>query len=253
MLFNTIAFVALGIYGVYHIISATRSHLKHTSRGTTLSGDYTARPYYPLPLHSHRHHLLRHLPLYLGIITLSISIVHLSFSSSGAQRFPSLSSAAALLLLLILLPVAALSSNSAPPDLLFLLASVAFALLSSSSFRFASSFPPADLQSKSSSISAIISAASAAASLSLALSPKLFVSEFFLAASIFLKGLWFFVSGLFLYVETFIPEGCHSLIDLPDGPTRSSFSVLSLFPTLRFDDLKRSQFLKTRNIPSLSP
>ncbi|KAM0936026.1 hypothetical protein DsansV1_C27g0199081 [Dioscorea sansibarensis] len=235
MLYETIASFVLSVYGVYHMISAARSHLKPTSRGTSLSGDYSARPYYPFPLHSHRHHVLRHLPLYFGIITLSVSIVHLSFFSSGAQHFLSLSSAAALLLLLILLPFAALSSASAPPDLLFLLASLSFALLSSSSFRFSSSFPPSDLQSKSYLISALISAASAAASLSLALSPKLFVSELFLAASIFLKGLWSFVSGLLLHVEAFVPEGCHSLIDLPDGPTRCDLDEFRVRATAILD------------------
>lgn len=235
MLYDTIACFVLSVYGVYHMISAARSHLKPTSRGTSLSGDYSARPYYPFPLHSHRHHLLRHLPFYFGIVILSISIVHLSFSSSGAQHFFSLSSAAALLLLLILLPFAALSSASAPPDLIFLLASLAFALLSYSSFRFSSSFPPSDLQAKSYSISALISAASAVASLSLALFPKLFVSELSLAASIFLKGLWFFVSGLLLYVEAFIPEGCHSLIDLPDGPTRCDLDEFRVRATAILD------------------
>ncbi|KAK1271697.1 hypothetical protein QJS04_geneDACA021073 [Acorus gramineus] len=78
-------------------------------------------------------------------------------------------------------------------------------------------FEENQIKSKCDSISASISLASAAASLALAFQPRLFVADVALAASVCLQGLWSLQTGLSLYVEGFIPEGCHRLLDVPGG------------------------------------
>uniref|UniRef100_A0A803NA69 Uncharacterized protein n=1 Tax=Chenopodium quinoa TaxID=63459 RepID=A0A803NA69_CHEQI len=45
----------------------------------------------------------------------------------------------------------------------------------------------------------------------------LFVFDVGLAASVCLQGLWALQTGLSLYVEAFIPEGCHRLLDVVSG------------------------------------
>ncbi|XP_010929507.1 uncharacterized protein [Elaeis guineensis] len=232
LVYHIFAFFSLSSYGLYHLISATRAHLKHPSPPSSSSsssaprgaGDHFAHPYYPLPLPPHRHHLLRHLPLYLAAISLLIAIAHYAFLSPAAadgrspvHRLATLQSAAALLLFLLLAAAALLLPHPLPPDLLFLLASLAFALLTAASAHSAAAYQTIDLQAKCDSLSAAASAASAAACLALALNPGLFPAELALAGSIVLQGLWSLQSGLSLYVDAFIPDGCHRLLDVPAG------------------------------------
>ncbi|XP_008797089.1 uncharacterized protein LOC103712363 [Phoenix dactylifera] len=233
LVYHIFAFFALSSYGLYHLISATRAHLKHPSPSSSSSatrgaaaaaGDYSAHPYYPLPLPPHRHHLLRHLPLYLAAISLLIAIAHYAFLSPAAadgrspvHRLAALQSAAALLLFLLLAAATLLLPHPLTPDLLFLLASLAFALLSAASAHSAAAYQTSDLQAKCDSLSATVSAASAAACLALALHPRFFTAELALAGAIVLQGLWSLQSGLSLYVDAFIPDGCHCLLDVPAG------------------------------------
>ncbi|KAH0449989.1 hypothetical protein IEQ34_020681 [Dendrobium chrysotoxum] len=222
LLYHTFAFLALFSCGIYHLVSATRSFFRPNSHSSSSSraavagnGDHVARPYYPLLLSSHLHHLICHLPLYLALLSLLISIAHHAFFSSAASsRFSSLQTAASLIFFL-LITISLILPLSLPPDLIFLLAAVAFALLSSASSAYLSS----DLQSKCDSISSAISAASAAFSLALAVYPRLFLAELALAASVSLQGLWS-LQTLSLYVEAFIPEGCHRLLEVTDGSIR---------------------------------
>ncbi|RRT46486.1 hypothetical protein B296_00047105, partial [Ensete ventricosum] len=154
-------------------------------------------------------HLHRNFPLYLAVLSLLVTVaVHVClFSAHGgsaaSQRFSYLESAAALLLSasFLLLPLST--------DVVFLLAALAFALLSATS-----AYSQPELQSNCDAISSFISAASAAAALVVAVAPKHFVVELALAASVALQGLWSFQTGLSLYVEAFIPEGCHRLLGL---------------------------------------
>ncbi|XP_020581425.1 uncharacterized protein LOC110025337 [Phalaenopsis equestris] len=223
LLYHSFAFVSLLAYGIYHFISATRSFCKPASPSSSGSrspiagtGDYIARPYYPLFLSSHLHHIFRHLPLYLAFLSLLVSIAHHAFLSTvAANRFSSLQTAASLLLFLFI-AISLFLPLSLPPDLIFLLSAVAFALLSSIS----SAYQPSDLQSKCDSISSVISAASAAFSLALAVCPRLFLAELALAVSVSLQGLWSLQTLLSLYVGGFIPEGCHRLLEVTDESIR---------------------------------
>ncbi|KAL3722890.1 hypothetical protein ACJRO7_035133 [Eucalyptus globulus] len=208
--------------GLYHSISATRSHLKSPST-------YAARPHHPLPPSAHPR--LRPLQLYLASLCLVVAFCHQALSASDADpllkgstpvhRFSSLQSAAVLLLFL-LLSLSLLLSDLLPSllplphDLSFALASAAFFLQSSSSSA-AASVQNSDLQAKCDSVSALISALSSLLCLALACSPRLFVADVALGASFCLQGLWSLQTGLSLYVDAFIPEGCHKLLDVVNG------------------------------------
>lgn len=51
----------------------------------------------------------------------------------------------------------------------------------------------------------------------LTLFPRLFPADVGLAGSLCLRGLWALQTGLTLYAEPFIPEGCHRLLDVVNG------------------------------------
>ncbi|KAL3644070.1 hypothetical protein CASFOL_012002 [Castilleja foliolosa] len=212
---------ALLSQGLYHLISTTRNHLKSPR-------EYTAKPYHPV--HSHRFPFLRHSQLLLIILCLFIALIHRLFISSYADPllkgrtpvhlFTSLHSAA-VILAFILLAVALLLSDATsllplPSDLFFAIASALFFLqysLSTSS----SAVQTSDLQAHCVSVSATISALTSVLCLTLAVQPRLFVADVALGASFCLQGLWALQTGLSLYVDAFIPEGCHKLLDVVSG------------------------------------
>lgn len=103
-----------------------------------------------------------------------------------------------------------------PPDLFFAFASAIFFLHYSVSDG-AASVQTSDLQAKCDSLSARVSALASLMCLILACQPKLFIAEVGLGASLCLQGLWVLQTGLSLYVEAFIPEGCHKLLDVVSG------------------------------------
>lgn len=213
---------ALLSQGLYHLISTTKNNLKSPR-------DYVAKPYHPFST-THQHRFLRHLQLYLIILCLFIALLHQLLIASYADPllkgrtpvhlFNSLQ-AAAILFSFILLSIALLLSDATsilplPSDLFFALASALFFLqysLSSSSAAVQTS----DLQAKCESVSASISALSSVLCLALACWPRLFVADVALGASFCLQGLWALQTGLSLYVDAFIPEGCHKLLDVVSG------------------------------------
>ncbi|KAG6473776.1 uncharacterized protein LOC122027888 [Zingiber officinale] len=244
LLYHVFAFFGLFSYGLYHLISAVRSYNTSSSSATTsprlaIAIEHAARPYYPLALSAHRHHLLRHLPIYLSFFSLFVAVVANVLLSAGdaradAQRFSFLESASALLFFLLSLSLTLLLPL--PTDIIFLLAALAFALLSAASAHSSAVGQQSELQSKCDALSSLIFSVSAAAALALAVAPRLFIAELVLSASIALQGLWSLQAGFSLYVEAFIPEGCHRLLgvryistscDLEDSRIRA-FAILDL-------------------------
>ncbi|XP_043703554.1 uncharacterized protein LOC122653687 [Telopea speciosissima] len=220
-IFSSSALLSLGLY---HLICTTRNHLKSPR-------EYVARLYHPFPLSgSSSSSRLKHIQLYLLILSLLVALVHRLLTSTDSDpllkgrtpvyRFTSLQ-AAAVLFLFLFLSLALLLSDATtlfpiPSDLLFALASVIFFLQFSVSSASAS-VQTSDLQAKCDSISARISAASALQCLLLACQPRLFIADVGLGSSFCLQGLWVLQTGLSLYVEAFIPEGCHRLLDVANG------------------------------------
>ncbi|CAA6664149.1 unnamed protein product [Spirodela intermedia] len=201
LLYHVFSFAALFSYGLYHLVSASRAHLKSQQHR-----DYAARPYHPLPLPPHGHHVLRHLPIYLVLLALVLAALNQVLIASSAapdpllrgrtpvHRLAALQSTVIILLFLSLLPL-----SSSPTPLSCVLRS------------------PDDLPAKCDAVASTVAAASSALCLSLAVFPRLFVAELALAASVSLQGLWSLQTGLSLYAEAFIPEGCHRLIDVAAG------------------------------------
>ncbi|XP_050270586.1 uncharacterized protein LOC126714469 [Quercus robur] len=216
-IFSSSALVSLGLY---HLISTTRNYLKSPQPS------YFAKPFHPFP-----HNRLRHLQLYLLILCLIIAFAHQLLLSAESDplvkghtpvhRFTSLQSAAVLFLFL-LLSVSLLLSDSPtsllplPPDLFFALGSAVFFLQYSVSST-AATVQTSDLQANCDTISARISALISLLCLILACQPRLFVADVGLGAAFCLQGLWVLQTGLSLYVEAFIPEGCHGLLDVVSG------------------------------------
>ncbi|XP_052188340.1 uncharacterized protein LOC127798778 [Diospyros lotus] len=222
LIYHIFSSSALMSLGFYHLICATRDHLKSPR-------DYFAKPYHPLSFSSSQR--LRHLQLYLLIVCLVIAFVHQTIVSADSDPllkgrtpvhlFTSLQ-AAGVIFLFLLLSIALLVSETTtsllpvPPDLFFGLAAGVFFLQYSVSSS-ASSVQTSDLQAKCDSVSGRISALSAALCLVLACHPRLFVADVGIGASVFLQGLWALQTGLSLQVDAFIPEGCHKLLDVVSG------------------------------------
>uniref|UniRef100_A0A5B7B5Q6 Plant viral-response family protein n=1 Tax=Davidia involucrata TaxID=16924 RepID=A0A5B7B5Q6_DAVIN len=216
-IFSSSALLSLGLY---HLISTTSSHLKSPR-------DYFAKPYHPLSLSYQR---LKHLQLYLLILCLLFAFAHETLISSDSDpllkgrtpvhRFTSLQAAGVLFLFVVLSLALLLSETTSllpfPPDLFFGVAAGLFFLQYSVSSASAS-VQISDLQAKCDSISARISALSSVLCLVLACHPRLFVADVGLGASLCLQGLWVLQTGLSLYVDAFIPEGCHKLLDVVSG------------------------------------
>lgn len=210
--------------GLYHMVATTRNHLKYPQ-------SYLARPYHPFPLSSSSPHRLRFLQLYLVTACLVVAVLHQTVASLDADpllkgrtpvhRFTSLQSAASLFLFLLLTLALLLSEWTPsvlplPTDLIFGVAAALFYLQAFVSWG-AASVQISDLQAKCDSVSGQISAQASILCLVLACQPRLFVADVGLGASMSLQGLWVLQTGLSLYVEVFIPEGCHKLLDVVSG------------------------------------
>ncbi|XP_022989693.1 uncharacterized protein LOC111486698 [Cucurbita maxima] len=231
MIFHVFSSAALLSLGLYHIVSVTLNFLKFPQT-------YSARPYHPFPpsssrqlqLHLPLHYGLRYLQLYLAIPCLIIAFAHQAIvaadpdpllkGSTPVHYFISLQSAAVIFLFLIFTLALLLSDSTSllplPSDLFFALASALFFLQFSVSSS-AASVQTSDLQAKCDSVSGKISALASFICLVLACLPRLFVADMGLGATFFLQGLWMLQTGLSLYVEAFIPEGCHRLLDVVNG------------------------------------
>ncbi|XP_051114764.1 uncharacterized protein LOC127240247 [Andrographis paniculata] len=221
LIYQLFSSTALLSQGIYHLVCATRNKLKSSPR------DYVAKPFHPFPGAGG---YLRHLQLYLVAIFVFIALLHQLLTASYSDPllkgrtpvhlFTSLQSAAVLFSFLLLAVAILLSDATSllplPADLVFAIASGLFFLqfsLSSASAAVQTS----DLQAKCDSLSGHVSALSSALCLALACQPRLFVADVALGASFCLQGLWALQTGLSLYVDAFIPDGCHKLLDVVSG------------------------------------
>lgn len=216
--FTSSALVSLGLY---HLICTTRNHLRSPR-------DYFTKPYHPLTFHYQQ--FTKHLQLHLIIICLLITFIHQTANSfdsdplvkgrSPVHQFMSLQYAGVLFLFFILSVALLISETTTllpfPSDLFFGTASAVFFLQYSVSSSSAS-LQTSDLEAKCDSVSATISALSAVLCIILACNPRLFVADVGLGASLCLQGLWSLQTGLSLYVDAFIPDGCHKLLDVVSG------------------------------------
>ncbi|OMO85597.1 hypothetical protein CCACVL1_10086 [Corchorus capsularis] len=222
LLYQLFASSTLLSLGIYNLICTTRNLIKSPQ-------SYSAKPFHPPPPFSSSPRL-KYLPLYLLLLCLFIAFLHQFFISfdpdpllkgrTPVHRFTALHSAAVLFLFFILSLFLLLSDSTSllplPSDLFFAFASALFFLQYSVSSS-AAAVQTSDLQAKCDSLSALISALASLMCLILACQPKLFVAEVGLGAALCLQGFWELQTGLSLYVDAFIPEGCHKLLDVVSG------------------------------------
>ncbi|EPS70662.1 hypothetical protein M569_04094 [Genlisea aurea] len=217
LIYQIFSSAALMSQGLYHLICATTNHLKSPR-------DSAAKPFHAVGGH-HGNRLLRYLQLYIAILCLIVAFIHqlvvasysdpLLLGSTPVHAFLSLQSAAVIFSFLVLTVALLLSDSTAslpvPADIFFALAAVLFFLQYSNSSS-AAAVQISDLQSKLDSVSGRISALSSSLCLILSCFPKLFIADASLGLSFCLQGFWALQTGLTLYVDAFIPEGCHRLL-----------------------------------------
>ncbi|CAN8299703.1 unnamed protein product [Cochlearia groenlandica] len=229
MLYKLFASASLLALGLYHLVCTFFHVLKSPQ-------SYAAKPFYSLPRIStvsssgNNNHRLQNLPLIVVIISLLVAFLHqtlISFysdplvkGSTPVHRFSSLDSAAVFFLFLLIAVYLLLSESASvtplPSDLLFGLASGGF-FLHYSAASSSASIQESELQAHCDSLSGRISALCSLLCLLLACRPRLFVADAALASAVCLQGLWQLQTGLSLYVDGFIPEGCHRLLDVTSG------------------------------------
>ncbi|PQQ20872.1 uncharacterized protein Pyn_22196 [Prunus yedoensis var. nudiflora] len=221
LVYQILSSSALVSLGLYHMVATTRNHLKSPQ-------SYTAKPYHPFPLSSSsssssNHHRLRYLQLYAVIAFLMVGVAHQTFTSFDADpllkgRTP---------VHRVPLPVSAAHASSAALGVGSICAATALRsglwpgcrplLHTVSGLVGCASVQMSDLQAKCDSVSGRISAVASGLCVVLACQPRLFVADVGLGAAMCLQGLWVLQTGLSLYVEAFIPEGCHRLLDVVSG------------------------------------
>ncbi|XP_026385710.1 uncharacterized protein LOC113281240 [Papaver somniferum] len=221
-IFSSSSLISLGLY---HLICSTRNNLKSSPR------DYIIKPYHPFPSSSpSASSNLKYLQLYLLIVSLLISCIHQTVNSlspdpllkgsTPVHRFTSLQNSAVLFLFLILIVSILISESTSllpfPNDLFFAFAAGVFFLQYSVSSSSAS-VQVSDLQAKCDAVSARISGFMSLVCVGICVNPRLFVADVALGFGFCLQGLWALQTGLTLYVEGFIPEGCHRLLDVVSG------------------------------------
>ncbi|KAH9618792.1 hypothetical protein KSS87_018753 [Heliosperma pusillum] len=203
LLYQLFTSTTLTTLSLYHLTTSIHTYLKSPTT-------FLSKPYHPLPLPNLH---LRRLPLYLTFLSLLTSILHHLLSSTltspllPTHPYLSLTSSLTsfLFLLSLLLPF--------PNSLSFASVSASFYLLSLSSLTLTTP----SLSSHLYALSSRVSRASSAFSLLLAINPRLFLADVALSGSVLLQGLWAVQTGLSLYVDAFVPEGCHKLLDVVGG------------------------------------
>ncbi|KAL2649885.1 hypothetical protein R1flu_018013 [Riccia fluitans] len=211
-------------FGLWHLFSASVSYLRHPR-------DYCARAWQPVPFVTGK---LRSLELYVLLITIPIAIFYeLEISTSFSPfedgvipiyRIASFQHSVVLLMFWLFAALVLISESSSalplPYELPFVLIGLAFLVELTVMGQEASL--NAGLEGKCYTLLSFAIGVSAVCAFLLAWQPRAFFVDFMFCMSLLLQGTWLFQIGLSLYVEDFIPEGCHRLQDLPVGVNGST-------------------------------
>lgn len=230
---HTVGSVFIFCLGLWHLISSFKAHLKSPR-------EYTAKLWHPLSSRC-----CKHLELYLQLVGILLAISYnLAISSdfnplikgtTPVHRLLSLQSVAVLcVFLIVVLAVFASESNGGcrlpiPGEALILMAASGFGL-QWAMLRAGASLT-SDIEGKCESLLGATAALCCASAIVLALRPKAFVADVALSSALCLQGLWFLQTGLSLHVESFVPQGCHRLLDVPgqaEGSTQCDLDEYKL-------------------------
>lgn len=211
--------LVLVLVGLWHLVSLFTNFMKSPR-------DYVAKAWHPVHWLPRRG---KHAELYFLVLFIPLAVFYeLGISTSfrpvvdGAipkNRVSSFEHTTTLVMFWMYAVIVLVSDTTAvlplPTDASFLFASIAFGLewisLSHQAAR------NTGLESQCNLLLAYVAALCAVCTGLLALRPKLFLVDLVLCMGIILQGTWLFQIGLFLYVENYIPEGCHYQLDLPTG------------------------------------
>lgn len=205
--------------GLWHLLSVFTNYAKAPR-------EYVARAWHPATWLPNRG---KHIELYLLVVFIPVAIFYELGISTNFQaivdgaipknRVTSFEHSTTLIMFWIFAVVVLVSETTAalpfPSDAPFLFSSMAFGLECLSVTHEAARNQ--GLESQCNLLLAYIAGLCAVASGLLALRPKLFLVDVVLCMGIILQGTWLFQIGLYLYVEDYIPEGCHYRLDLPTG------------------------------------
>ncbi|GLJ46164.1 hypothetical protein SUGI_0972470 [Cryptomeria japonica] len=203
--------------GVWHLLCSFKAHLKNPN-------NYSAKLWYPILSK------FKTLELYLQLAGILLAIFYylvisadfdlMIKGSTPVYRFLTLQTAAVLCIFLILVVVVLIHESTPflagiPPGIFFLTAALGFGLQWAVLERGSSL--TSTVEGKCEELLGKVAGFCCGCSILLAFQPKLFVAELGLNSGLVLQGLWFFQSGLSVYVRGFIPEGCERLLDVPRG------------------------------------
>ncbi|KAJ7551866.1 hypothetical protein O6H91_06G033000 [Diphasiastrum complanatum] len=212
----------LAVVGIWHLFAAINSYLKSPR-------EYSARIWHPVAWLPGR---AKHLELYAHIVLIPLAIAYEFLVTNNFEKLVRVSVPAfrvtdyqhvALLFIFWLFAAIVLIGDTTsllplPAEAYFLLSGVVFAME-----WIVMVNEGQGLEGKCNSLLAGIAAVCAGTATLLSFHPKAFLADLLLCGAVFLQGLWMIQSGLSLYIEIFIPDGCHRLLDLPggiDGSTR---------------------------------
>ncbi|KAG0581405.1 hypothetical protein M758_4G267900 [Ceratodon purpureus] len=222
--------LVLVMVGVWHLVSIFACYVKSPR-------EYVARAWHPANWLPHRG---KHVELYVLVLFIPVAIFYELGVSTNFQplvdgaipknRVSSFEHTTTLIMFWMYAVIVLVSDTTAalplPSEASLLFASIAFGLewISVSNQAARNS----GLESQCNLLLAYVAALCAICTGLLALRPKLFLVDLVLCMGIILQGTWLFQIGLYLYVEKFIPEGCHYRLDLPtgiDGSTQCDIEV----------------------------
>lgn len=212
------------ILGLWHLLSCSVTYLR-------LPREYCARAWQPVPFVTSR---LRNLELYVLLVVIPFAIFYELGISTGFRPFNngiiSLYRIATfqhsiVLVMFWLFAFLVLVSETTqllplPVEIPFVLLGISFLMELSVMLDEAAQNP--GLEGKVYTYMVYIIGSCAVCSFLLAWNPRAFFVEFLFSMSLILHGTWLFQIGSSLYVEKFIPEGCHRLLDLPGGVNGST-------------------------------
>ncbi|CAM6105168.1 unnamed protein product [Calypogeia fissa] len=212
------------VLGLWHLISASVTYLRFPR-------EYCARAWQPLPFVTGR---LRSLELYILLVAIPFGIFYEIGISTGFHplengviplyRIATFQHSIVLVMFWVFALLALVSETTQilplPVEIPFVLLGISFLM----EFNIVAdeAAQNSGLEGKLYLCLLLIIGSCAVCSFLLAWNPRTFYLDFLFGMTLILHGTWLFQIGFSLYVEKFIPEGCHRLLDLPGGVNGST-------------------------------
>lgn len=210
--------------GLWHLLSGSINYLRFPR-------EYCARAWQPLPFVAGR---LRSLELYIILVAIPFAIFYELGISTGFRpledgviplyRVATFQHSIVLTMFWVFAFLVLVSETTQflplPVEIPFVLVGMSF--LMEFIVIFEEAAQNSGLEGKLYICLVFIVGISAVCAFLLAWNPRAFFVDFLFSMALLLQGTWLFQIAFSLYVEKFIPEGCHRLLDLPGGVNGST-------------------------------